>query len=324
MRTSRFALILAAGAAMQFAPLSQPASAADLPGGGFKDTPYVVAPSWAGLYFGGHAGGVWGNTGVKDSFDYIGDPGWDGSMNSVGFIGGAQAGYNIQRGHFVFGPEADIGYLGISASKSKNNNDISSCTAYYGPNKTDPETYDNTGNSGRQKLCWINGNYSSSSDLYGDLTARFGYATDRTLFYVKGGAALLDADFEASYQGQNCVTIGSPDCANASHKGTSNFNYDHSASLVGWTVGAGAEYAINPSWSLKAEYQHFDFGKMSYSYNGCVAMGVGGNTCPAAGQGYNNHYTSTITNGKTDVSITADAVTVGLNYHLNNTDAGMK
>ena len=214
---------------MQFAPLSQPASAADLPTGSLKDTPYVVVPSWQGLYFGGHAGGVWGNTGVNDRFDYIGDPGWNGSMNSAGFTGGAQAGYNFQRGHFVFGPEADIGYLGISVSKSKNNNDISSCTAYYGPNKTSPETYDNTGNSGRQKLCWINGNYSSSSDLYGDLTARFGYTTDRTLLYVKGGAALLDADFKASYQGQNCVTIGSPDCANASHKGTSNFNYDHSA-----------------------------------------------------------------------------------------------
>ena len=32
------------------------------------------------------------------------------------------------------------------------------------------------------------------------------------------------------------------------------------------------------------------------------------------------HYTSTI-NGKTDVSITADAVTLGINYHLGN-DAG--
>jgi outer membrane immunogenic protein len=323
MRTSRFALILAAGAAMQFAPLSQPASAADLPGS-LKDTPYVVAPSWAGLYFGGHAGGVWGNTGVNDKFDYVGDPGFNGTLGSTGFIGGAQAGYNFQRGHFVFGPEADIGYLSISASKSKNNNDISSCTAYYGPNNTDPVTYDNTWGSGRQKLCWVNGNYSSSSDLYGDLTARFGYATDRTLFYVKGGAALLDADFKASYQGQNCVTQKTSDCKSATHVGTSDFNYDHSDTLVGWTIGAGAEYALSPSWSLKAEYQHFDFGKMSYSYNGCVAMGVkdqstGQNfACPTAAQAYSNHYTSTITNGKTDVSITADAVKFGINYHLNN------
>ena len=42
--------------------------------------------------------------------------------------------------------------------------------------------------------------------------------------------------------------------------------------LVGWTAGAGAEYALSPSWSLKAEYQHFDFGKMSYSYKGCYAI----------------------------------------------------
>ena len=121
MIKSRFALILAAGAAMQFAPLSQPASAADLPGGSLKDTPYVVVPSWQGLYFGGHAGGVWGNTNVHDHFDYVGDPEFNGNLGSTGFIGGAQAGYNIQRGHFVFGPEADIGYLGISASKSNSN-----------------------------------------------------------------------------------------------------------------------------------------------------------------------------------------------------------
>ena len=140
MIKSRFALILAAGAAMQFAPLSQPASAADLPTGSLKDTPYVVVPSWQGLYFGGHAGGVWGNTNVHDHFDYVGDPEFNGNLGSTGFIGGAQAGYNIQRGHFVFGPEADIGYLGISASKSINNTP-GSCTAYYskGPGTYDPK-----------------------------------------------------------------------------------------------------------------------------------------------------------------------------------------
>ena len=82
---------------------------------------------------------------------------------------------------------------------------------------------------------------------------------------------------------------------------------------------------MSPSWSIKAEYQHFDFGKMSYSYKGCYGIPLAKGsypdttygTCPAANSQYNNHYTSTI-DGKTEVSITADAVKIGINYHLNN------
>ena len=86
MRMFRLAFVFAAGAAM-LAPLSQPASAADMGGGGsLKDTPYVVVPSWGGLYFGGHAGGAWGNTNVHDKFDYSGDPEFTGSASSLGFI----------------------------------------------------------------------------------------------------------------------------------------------------------------------------------------------------------------------------------------------
>jgi outer membrane immunogenic protein len=315
MIKSRFALILAAGAAMQFASLSQPAFAADLPGGSLKDTPYVVAPSWAGLYFGGHAGGVWGNTGVNDTFTYVGDPTSNGNIGSTGFIGGAQAGYNFQRGRFVFGPEADIGYLGLSGSKSFfHAGDAATCKTTY-PGDSSPTYYS-------ADVCNVNSKYSVSGGLYGDLTGRLGYLLDqRTLFYAKGGAAFLNADVKANYSAGNCTTSKSG-CAwpNSSLSGTNQpsvFGYDHSATLAGWTVGAGVEYALASSWSLKAEYQHFDFGSMSYSYSGCVPVpGTTGNNCP------DGHWTSKL-NGKTDVSVTADAVTVGVNYHLNN-EAGTK
>jgi opacity protein-like surface antigen len=33
--------------------------------------------------------------------------------------------------------------------------------------------------------------------------------------------------------------------------------------LNGWTVGGGLEYKINPSWSLKAEYLRFNFGRVT-------------------------------------------------------------
>ncbi len=288
MRMFRFALVLAAGAAMQFAPLSQPASAADL-GGGYKDTPYVVVP-WQGLYFGAHAGGVSSNTGATDTFTYVGDPTLNGSSSSTGLIGGAQAGYNVQSGHFVFGAEGDIGYLGISGSKS---------ATHTGTNKDcNPYGYS-------ADYCTISGTYSNSGGLYGDITGRIGYATDRVLVYAKGGVAFLNDDFKATYSGHNCSYVY--DCGGQGAV-PSMFNFGHSETLTGWTLGAGAEYALNPSWSLKAEYQHFDFGKMSYSYGGSTPVP----TVPAS-WGWNSHL-----NGKTDVSVTADAVSLGVNYHVGN------
>ena len=278
--------------------------AADLYGGpGLKDAPYIAAPAlWQGFYVGGHVGGAWGGPDVSDTFVYVGDPTFNGGLNGAGFTGGGQAGYNIQRDHFVFGLEGDIGYLGLSADKLVNFKQ-DSCTAHY---QDGSQTYDR--NHQNEQLCWIDGKYSSSSGLYGDITGRLGYALDRTLFYAKGGVAFLDVDFKANYAGQSCKTLGT--CGTG---GPSSFNYDHSDTLVGWTVGAGMEYALSQSWSLKAEYQHFDFGSMSYSYSDCVSVG---GTCPTTNQTYSNHYTSTL-DGRTKVSLTADAVTFGINYHFN-------
>jgi outer membrane immunogenic protein len=295
MTTFRLGLVLAAGAAMQFGAASLPAVAADLPVS-YKDTPYVVMP-WQGLYFGGHAGGVWGSAGVHDQFDYSGDPILNGSASSTGFIGGAQAGYNFQRGHAVFGVEGDIGYLGVSATGS--------------------DFYDNTlpgghkctvgQSSGKGDECSIGAKYNTSGDLYGDLTARLGYAADRTLFYVKGGVAFLNVDESVDYAGHNCTYTGNYGCSKT--KLPSLFHSGGSDTLAGWTAGAGVEYALTPSWSLKGEYQHFDFGSMSYATNNLTTP-VPGKPC----------YTSTLTNGKTDVSVTADAVKFGINYHLTGAD----
>jgi len=58
---------------------------------------------------------------------------------------------------------------------------------------------------------------------------------------------------------------------------------------VGWTVGGGIEYSINPDWSAKIEYLYADFGKERYNHDG--------------GGGFNL------------VDTTVSTVRVGLNYH---------
>lgn len=42
----------------------------------------------------------------------------------------------------------------------------------------------------------------------------------------------------------------------------------------GWTLGAGAEYAINDTWSLKGEYRYYNLGKESYGVNAIGGEGT--------------------------------------------------
>ncbi len=81
-----------------------------------------------------------------------------------------------------------------------------------------------------------------SSGFYFDITGRLGYAFGpAALLYAKGGYAY--------YGGSLSVT-------------DSSGSYSHN-DLTGYTVGAGLEYKITPAWSVKAEYQYFDFNTSS-------------------------------------------------------------
>ena len=73
---------------------------------------------WEGFYLGGNVGGAWNTATVDDHYDYVGDPVSSNSLNGGGIIGGGQIGYNFQWGNIVFGPEAELGYLGLSGSRS--------------------------------------------------------------------------------------------------------------------------------------------------------------------------------------------------------------
>ncbi len=79
---------------------------------------------------------------------------------------------------------------------------------------------------------------SVSSGFYFDITGRLGYAWGPALAYAKGGYAYYGGSLSV-----NEVGIGS-----VSH-----------SDLSGWTVGGGLEYKFNPAWSVKAEYQYFEF-----------------------------------------------------------------
>ena len=77
------------------------------------------------------------------------------------------------------------------------------------------------------------------SDIGGSLRGRLGIAAGRALFYATGGVAL--AEFQENYG-----TILGAD------------QYNHSR--VGYTVGAGVEYAITTNLSIRGEYRYTDYG----------------------------------------------------------------
>ncbi len=103
------------------------------------------------------------------------------------------------------------------------------------------------------------------------------------LFYATGGAAFTRLEVKLSYSDGNGVTgAGSA-----------------SAIKTGWTIGGGAEWALNNHWSVKAEYLYLDFGSVTAHATVGVPAGIKGAE------------SSTIS---TTGDLTAQIARVGINY----------
>ncbi len=76
----------------------------------------------------------------------------------------------------------------------------------------------------------------------GSIRGRVGVAWDRTLLYATGGAAFGEI--------QNTINGGGGYFTNSNGR-------------VGWTVGAGIEYAVTGNWSVRGEYRYTDFGRQA-------------------------------------------------------------
>lgn len=190
------------------------ASAADMAVKAARPMPApVMVYNWTGCYIGGNVGGLWVDT------DWTTSTGADsGGHTASGVTAGGQIGCNYQTGPWVFGVEGMFNWADADGSH------------------VSPAGLTQTTNTN-----WL-----------ANVTARTGYAFDRSLIYVKGGGAWID-------QSNTATTVG----------GTLFDTGDHTRS--GWTVGAGYEYAFAPNWSAKIEYNYMDFGNKSPAF------------CPAAG-----------------------------------------
>ena len=81
---------------------------------------------------------------------------------------------------------------------------------------------------------------------FGTLRGRLGYAADRVLLYVTGGLAYAHNSFDFT---------GVDVAANS-------FTFSNSTTKTGYVLGAGVEWAVAGSWTVKAEYQYLNFGSV--------------------------------------------------------------
>jgi len=105
-----------------------------------------------------------------------------------------------------------------------------------------------TGNSGNGVLFPAGTLVTATTDQIGSVTGRLGYTWGPALLYAKGGYAWRGNDNVGVSLGGVPVaftTVGN-------HKD-------------GYTVGAGLEYMFAPNWSVKGEYQYYNFGSTSFT-----------------------------------------------------------
>ena len=82
------------------------------------------------------------------------------------------------------------------------------------------------------------------------VTGRVGYAFSQYLIYAKGGAAFAS-------ERNNVINTATGQWADS---GTTT--------QYGWTVGGGFEYAINPNWSARVEYDFVDLPSRDMALHG--------------------------------------------------------
>jgi len=169
---------LTACASLLAAAMAMPSFAADLPRPAYKAQPYYVAPfSWSGFYVGINGGYGFGKSNWTNTATGIST----GDFNLTGPLAGVTLGYNMQTGVWVWGLEADLDASWIKGSTT------TAC----------------------------GGGCSTQNTWLGTARGRIGYAWDRWLPYITGGAAF----------GAIKMTPPAPDTFTEKTK-------------IGWTAGA--------------------------------------------------------------------------------------
>ena len=208
----------------------------------------AVTTNWTGFYVGGNLGAIGGTkNGATFNGSSDGDfsAGFAGnrvtSSSKAGALFGPVVGYNYQISpSFVLGAEADYAWTNAEQRSTFSNTiDVFTGVAHYD----------------------VNAKTRSQLDSFGTLRARVGYlATPNLLLYGTPGLAFGSIKQSTHVVDTLTVPAGVATFSDVTAKSTKT--------KVGWTVGVGAEYALNKNWSVKAEYLYANLGKSNANFPG--------------------------------------------------------
>lgn len=163
--------------------------------------------NWSGFYAGLLAGPA-GLTSTGSAS--IGAGSGNDDLYALGATAGVDLGFNWQFApNFVAGLEADASWLGGNRTYC----DINDCGGLV---------------------------LQMKNDFLATLRVRAGYAFNRSLLYVTGGAAYMN-------RSNGFIDFGGPMISRSAHN-------------IGWTAGGGLETALNDHWTLKTEYLYVNTG----------------------------------------------------------------
>jgi outer membrane immunogenic protein len=174
---------------------------------------HASAFSWTGFYLGGELGWIQTDPKYTSGALLLGAPFVVTSgSDKNGLTYGILAGYNYQVGQMVVGVEAD--FQGWTV--------------------------------GEMRYTAVTGDFLTAHSKWGgSIRGRLGYAADRALLYVAGGAAFVSNETSIPLTG---ISIGGDD------------------TRVGWTVGAGLDYAFTNNWFTGVEYRYSQYEAKSFVY----------------------------------------------------------
>jgi len=212
-----------------------------------KEMKQTIAPvpecdfSWTGFYVGANFGYGWGN--ADTDFDPLPDAAtfFDLVPQSLdpdpdGFIGGGQVGFNWQWNKWlVLGIESD--FQGTDMEGDESRGPLTDITGTV----LNPDSFI----AAHERMQW-----------FGSTRGRIGISPAcRWLIYATGGVAYGNIDYSAT------TNYGAPSAI------FSTYPTSFTETEVGWTAGAGIEFAIGHHWTVKAEYLYYDLGDEDSTIN---------------------------------------------------------
>lgn len=201
------------------------------------------AADWSGLYAGANVGYGWAKGDTRfnplpSASTFVNLRPTTLKPDPSGAVLGAQVGYNWQNKLVLYGVEGDLSWSDMSDTKKVTPIIQNNGTPFPGAGFL----------SAGQDTKW-----------FGTVRGRIGYVpSPQWLAFLTVGVAMADVKYSAD--------------SDFRPVGTEHYPASFSKTKVGWTAGAGAEWALAPRWSVKAEYLYYNLGKQSRTVDPAIPL----------------------------------------------------